>query len=189
MPVRLYFIRHGETEWSRSGRHTSRTDLPLTERGEQDARELGERLRATTFARVFSSPRQRARQTCALAALVAAAEIEADLAEWDYGEYEGKRSVEIRAARPDWNLFRDGCPGGEMPAEVSARADRVITHLRAFEGNVALFSHGHFGCVLATRWIGLPVIEGQHFHLATVSLTILGYESSQLKVPVIELGS
>jgi broad specificity phosphatase PhoE len=189
MPVRLYFIRHGETEWSLSGRHTGHTDLPLTERGEQNARLLGERLRLVRFIRVFTSPSQRAHQTCALAALAPAAEIEPDLAEWDYGEYEGRRTADIRKVRPDWNLFRDGCPHGEMPAQISDRADRLIADLRALEGNIALFSHGHFGCVLAARWIGLPVIEGQHFQLLTASLTILGYESHDLELPVIVLGS
>ena len=189
MPVRLYFIRHGETEWSLSGRHTGHTDLPLTERGEQNARLLGERLRLVRFIRVFTSPSQRAHQTCALAALAPAAEIEPDLAEWDYGEYEGRRRADIRKVRPDWNLFRDGCPHGEMPAQISDRADRLIADLRALEGNIALFSHGHFGCVLAARWIGLPVIEGQHFQLLTASLTILGYEPHDPELPVIVLGS
>jgi broad specificity phosphatase PhoE len=187
MPPRLYLIRHGETEWSFSGRHTSRTDIPLTEQGEQDARKLGERLRAASFRRVFTSPMQRARQTCALAELTPVSEIEPDLAEWDYGDYEGLRSGEIRQTRPDWNLFRDGCPGGEMPAQVSDRADRLIARLRTLDGNVAVFSHGHFGCVLAVRWIGLPVIEGQKFVLGTTSLSILGCEPKRSDVPVIAL--
>ena len=172
----LYLIRHGETEWSLSGQHTGRTDIPLTARGEDEARELGQCLRAIPFARVLTSPRQRARRTCELAGLGPAAEIEPDLAEWDYGDYEGQRSVDIRKGRPDWNLFRDGCPNGEMPAQVSDRADRLIARLRALDGNVALFSHGQFGCVLAARWIGLPVVEAQHFLLGTASLSILGYD-------------
>ena len=176
MPLRLYLIRHGETAWSLTGQHTGRTDILLTEQGEQDARELAERLRAVRFSRVFTSPRQRARRTCELVGLDAVAEIEPDLAEWDYGDYEGQRSVEIRKGRPDWNLFRDGCPGGESPAQVSERADRVIARLRALEGNIAIFSHGHFGRVLAARWIGLPVGQAQHFLLSTASLSILGYE-------------
>ncbi|MGP8025357.1 MAG: histidine phosphatase family protein, partial [Acidocella sp.] len=138
--LQLYFIRHGETEWSLSGQHTGRTDIPLTARGEDEARELGPCLRAFKFARVLSSPRQRARRTCELAGLGPAAEIEPDLAEWDYGDYEGQRTVDIRKGRPDWNVFRDGCPRGEMPAQVSDRADRLIAHLRALDGNVALFS-------------------------------------------------
>jgi broad specificity phosphatase PhoE len=183
--VRLSLIRHGETEWSISGRHTSRTDIPLTEQGEQDARQLGHTLRATTFVRVFTSPMQRARRTCELAGLTPVAEVEPDLAEWNYGDYEGLRSLDIRKARPDWNLFQDGCPHGEMPAQVSDRADRIIARLRPLEGNIALFSHGHFGCVLAVRWIGLPVIEGQHFPLGTASLSIFGYETDRSQVPVI----
>ena len=176
MPLRLYLIRHGETAWSLTGQHTGRTDILLTEQGEQDARELAERLRAVRFSRVFTSPRQRARRTCELVGLDAVAEIEPDLAEWDYGDYEGQRSVDIRKGRPDWNLFRDGCPRGESPAQFSERADRVIARLRALEGNIAIFSHGHFGRVLAARWIGLPVGQAQHFLLSTASLSILGYE-------------
>ena len=187
MPPRLYLIRHGETEWSLAGRHTSRTNIPLTEQGEQDARQLGKRVRAANIAYVFTSPRQRARRTAALVGLPPVAEIEPDLAEWDYGDYEGQRSEEIRKGRPDWNLFRDGCPHGEMPGHVSDRADRLIARLRALDGNVALFSHGHFGCVLAVRWIGLPVIEGQHFLLGTASLSVLGYEPSRPEVPVVTL--
>ena len=176
MPLRLYFIRHGETEWSLSGQHTSRTDIPLTEQGEQDARELAERIHPARFSRVFTSPRQRARRTCELAGLGAVAEVEPDLTEWDYGEYEGQRSADILRARPDWNLFRDGCPRGETPVQISDRADRFVARLRALDGNVALFSHGHFGRVLAARWIGLPVKQAQHFLLSTASLSILGYE-------------
>ena len=153
MDSRLYLIRHGETAWSPTGQHTGRTDILLTEQGEQDAGELAERLQAVRFSRVFTSPRQRARRTCELVRMDAVAEIEPDLAEWDYGDYEGQRSVEIRKARPVWNLFRDGCPGGESPAQVSERADRVIARLRAREGNIAIFSHGHFGRVLAARWM------------------------------------
>jgi broad specificity phosphatase PhoE len=172
-----------------SGRHTSRTDLALIQQGEKGARKLEERLRAVSFIRVFASPSQRARQTCALAGLTPVAEIEPDLAEWDYGDYEGQRSVDIRKARLNWNLFRDGCPRGEMPAQISDRADRLIAHFRALDGNVALFSHGHLGCVLAARWIGLPVLGGQHFVLGTASLSILGYEPNNTELPVIELGN
>ena len=185
--LQLYFIRHGETEWSLSGQHMGRTDIPLTARGEDEARELGPCLREIQFARVLTSPRQRARRTCELAGLGPAAEIDPDLAEWDYGDYEGQRSVDIRKGRPDWNVFRDGCPRGEMPAQVSDRADRLIAHLRALDGTVALFSHGQFGCVLAARLIGLPAIEGQHFALGVASLSILGHEPSHPKVRVIAL--
>jgi broad specificity phosphatase PhoE len=186
-PLSLFIIRHGETEWSLSGRHTGRTDMPLTRQGERDARALGERLRAARITRVFTSPRERARQTCALAGLAPVAAIEPDLAEWDYGDYEGQRSADIRKGRPDWNLFRDGCPHGEMPAQVSDRADRLIARLRALDGAVALFSHGHFGCVLAVRWIGLPVIDGQHFLLGTASLSTLDSEPSHPEVPIVTL--
>ena len=187
MPPRLYLIRHGETEWSLSGRHTGRADIPLTAQGERDARHLGERLRAVSMTRVLTSPRDRAQRTAALVGLTPVAEIEPDLAEWDYGDYEGQRSVEIRRVRPDWELFRDGCPGGEMPAQISDRADRLIARLRALEGNIALFSHGHFGCVLAVRWVGLPVIDGQKFLLDAASLSILGQAPTRPEVAVIAL--
>ena len=183
----LYLIRHGETAWSISGQHTGRTDIPLTAQGEQDARALAEALRAVRFSRVFTSPRQRARRTCELVGLDAATEIEPGLVEWDYGDYEGQRSVDIRKRRPDWNLFRDGCPHGELPADVSDRADRLITQLRALQGNIAVFSHGHFGRVLAARWIGLPVSQAQHFLLSTASVSILGYEQNSTEESAIVL--
>ncbi|MDB6125138.1 MAG: phosphoglycerate mutase [Pedosphaera sp.] len=187
MLPRIYFIRHGETEWSLSGQHTGRTDIPLAGHGEDAARKLGERLRDIPFTRVLTSPRQRARRTCELAGLGSKAEIEPDLAEWDYGDYEGLRSVEILQKRPDWNIFRDGCPRGETPAQISGRVDRLIARLRALEGNVALFSHGHLGRVLAARWIGLPVSEAQHFILGTASLSILDFERNHVESPVIAL--
>ncbi len=186
-PLRLYLIRHGETEWSLSGKHTGSTDIALTKRGEDDARELAPCLGAVAFARVLTSPRRRARQTCELAGLGPAAEIEPSLAEWDYGLYEGQRSEDIRQERPDWEIFRDGCPGGETPAEVSDRADRLLSSLRALHGNVALFSHGHFGRVVAARWIGLPVIEGRRFALGTASMGILGRDPGHSDAPVIAL--
>jgi len=184
---RVFIVRHGETEWSMSGRHTGRSDIPLTARGEDRARAIGSRLRGVPFTRVLVSPRQRARRTCELAGLGLKAEVDQNLAEWDYGDYEGKTSVEIREERPDWNLFRDGAPGGEMPAQVSARADRLIAHLRTLEGNIALFTHGHFSRVLAARWIGLAVMEGQHFLLDTACLGILDYEHKRADAPVIGL--
>lgn len=186
-PLRLYLVRHGETEWSLSGRHTGRTDIPLTAHGENEARELAPRLRNIPFAHVLTSPLQRARQTCELAGLSPMAIIEPDLAEWDYGDYEGQHSVDVRKKRPDWNIYRDGCPHGDMPAQVSERADRLIAHLRTLDGNIALFSHGQFGCVLAARWIGLPLIEAQHFTLGTASLSILGYDPRHPEVAVIAL--
>ena len=185
MLPRVYLIRHGETEWSLAGRHTSRTEITLTARGEGEARELGERLREIPFVRVLTSPRLRARRTCELAGLDSAAEIEPDLAEWDYGDYEGLRSAEILAGQRDWNLFRDGCPRGETPAQVSARADRLMARLRALDGNVALFTHGHFGRALGVRWIGLPTSAAQHFLLSTASLSVLGYEHDRSDQPAI----
>ena len=184
---RLYLVRHGETAWSRSGQHTGRTDIPLTEQGEQDARELAERFRGVSFSRVFTSPLKRARRTCELAALNKVAEIEPDLAEWDYGDYEGKRVGDIRKGQPDWNVFRDGCPDGESPAQVSKRADRLIATLRTVEGDLAIFSHGHFGRVLAARWIGLEIEQAQHFLLSTASLSILGYGHNLAEEPAIVL--
>ncbi len=186
-PGCLYLVRHGETEWSLSGRHTGRTDIALTARGEDEARGLAPRLRDIRFSHVLTSPLQRARRTCERAGLGAAAEIEADLAEWDYGDYEGQRSVDIRKQRAGWNVFRDGCPHGETPAQVSARADRLIARLHALDGNVALFSHGQFGCVLAARWIGLPLIEAQHFTLGPASLSILGVDPHHPEVAVVAL--
>ena len=183
----LYLMRHGETAWSLSGQHTGRTDIPLTERGEQDARKLADRLRTLKFSRVFTSPLKRARLTCELAGLGELAEIEPDLVEWDYGDYEGQRTADIRAARPGWNVFRDGCPGGESPAQVSERADRLIARLRTLEGNIAIFSHGHFGRVLAARWIGLEIRQAQNLLLSTASVSILGYEHNLAEVPAIVL--
>ena len=184
--MELYLMRHGETAWSRTGQHTGRTDLPLTEHGEAEARNLAALLRGVTFDRVFTSPRLRARRTCELAGH-AHAIVEPDLAEWDYGDYEGLRSVEIQKERPGWNIFRDGCPGGESPADVSARADRLIARLRAEGGNVAAFTHGHYGRVLAARWIGLPVIEGQHFAISVASVGVLGFEPSHPETMALEL--
>lgn len=173
--LRIYLIRHGETAWSLSGQHTGRTDLPLTTEGEHEARKVAERLRAVKFSRVFTSPLLRARRTAELAGLGAEAEIEPDAAEWDYGDYEGRRSDEIRKERPDWNIFEDGCPHGEDPPQVSERADRLIARFQKLQGNVALFAHGQFGRVLGSRWIGLPVRHAQHFLLSTASVSILGY--------------
>ena len=183
----LYLVRHGQTAWSLSGQHTGRTDIPLTAYGEDEARGLMPWLARIRFSRVLTSPRQRARRTCELAGLGQRAEIEPDLAEWDYGDYEGMLSSDIRMGRPDWNAFRDGCPNGEMPAQVSARADRLIARLCTMDGNVALFSHGDFALVLVARWIGLPVAEGQHFSMGTASLSILSYNPAHPEVRVIAL--
>ncbi|WP_088348567.1 MULTISPECIES: histidine phosphatase family protein [Rhodomicrobium] len=184
---RLYLVRHGETEWSLTGQHTSRTDLPLTAKGEEESRALAPWLGFVAFERVFTSPMQRAKRTCELAGLGARAEVEPDLAEWDYGDYEGKRTVDIRQQHPDWDVFRDGCPHGETPEQISARADRLIARLGSMTGNIALFSHGQFGPALAARWIGLPVAEGQHLSLGTASLNILGHHRSRPELRVIAL--
>jgi broad specificity phosphatase PhoE len=182
----VYLARHGETVWSLSGQHTGRTDLPLTERGERNARTLGERLRGMTIAKVFTSPLQRAVRTCDLAGFGAVAEIDPDLVEWDYGQYEGRRTAEIHAERPNWDLFRDGCPGGESPDQVGARADRVIARVRAVKGDVLVFSSGHFLRVLAARWLRLDAAGGRYLLLSTASLSALGYEHN-LAEPVIRL--
>ena len=159
----------------------------MTAQGEDEARELKPWLTHRQFARVFTSPRQRAKRTCELAGLGSQAELEPDLAEWDYGDYEGKLSSDIHKQRPDWNVFRDGCPGGEMPVDVVARADRLIARLCTMEGTIALFSHGQFGVALAARWIGLPVVAAQHFWLGTASLNVLGYNPAHPEIRVIAL--
>jgi probable phosphoglycerate mutase len=185
LPI-VYLARHGETAWSLSGQHTGLTDLPLTERGERNARRLGERLRGLTFAKVFTSPLVRAARTCELAGFRGVAEVDRDLVEWDYGDYEGRRTVEIHAQRPDWQLFRDGCAGGESPEQVGVRADHVVSRVRAIQGNVLLFSSGHFLRVLAARWLGLEPGAGRYFLLSTASVSALGYEHN-LSQPVIRL--
>lgn len=183
----IYLARHGETAWSLSGQHTGLTDLPLTARGERNASRLRQRLAGLTFVKVFTSPLQRARRTCELAGFGPVAEIDNDLLEWNYGEYEGRRTSEIRAERPNWQLFRDGCPGGESPEQVAARADRAVCRLRAVQGDVLLFSSGHFLRVLAVRWIGLELTANARlFMLSTASLSAVGYEDS-LERPVIRL--
>ena len=186
LPV-IYVARHGETAWSLSGQHTGLTDLPLTERGERNAGRLGERLKGLSFAKVFTSPLQRAARTCELAGFGAGAEVDGDLLEWNYGEYEGRRTAEILAERPDWQLFRDGCPGGESPDQIGARADRVVSRLRAIRGDVLLFSSGHFLRVLAARWLGLEPGAGRYFLLSTASLGTLAYEHNNRSEPVIRL--
>jgi broad specificity phosphatase PhoE len=172
----VYLARHGETAWSLSGQHTGLTDLPLTPHGELNAKQLGKRLRGIKFDRVFVSPLQRARQTCKLAGFDHLAEVDADLVEWNYGDYEGKTTAEIRIQRADWKVFRDGCPGGESVADVSARADRVITKWRALGGQTLVFSSGHFLRAVGARWLGLEAGAGRFFHLSTAALSALGYE-------------
>jgi probable phosphoglycerate mutase len=185
LPV-AYLARHGETAWAADGRHTGRTDIPLTERGEADGRRLGARLAGLSFVRVWTSPAQRARRTCELAGFGAVAELDEDLWEWDYGEYEGRRSADIRAERPGWLLFRDGCPGGESPADVAVRADRVIARLRAVRGDVLVFSSGHLLRVLAARWLNLAAVDGRLFVLGTGALCALGYDHDRSE-PAIRL--
>jgi probable phosphoglycerate mutase len=181
-PADVYLIRHGETEWSLSGRHTGTTDLPLTENGRRAAERVGRALAGRDFALVLTSPLRRARETCTLAGLGAVAELERDLAEWDYGAYEGLRTEEIRRGRPGWMVFRDGCPGGESPEEVAARADRVIARAHGTAGPVALFAHGHFLRVLAARWIGLSASHGARLLLDTATLSVL---SAYQEVPAL----
>ncbi|MGO4557358.1 histidine phosphatase family protein [Rhizobiales bacterium 3FA27D7] len=172
----ITLVRHGETEWSATGKHTGRTDIPLTATGEDAARGLGDRLKGKSFAAVWSSPSSRARRTAELAGFGALAEVKPDLAEWDYGAYEGLKTKEILVERSGWNLYRDGCPGGESVAEAGARADRVVQALRAVNGNVLVFSSSHFLRTLAARWLGLPASQGALFVLDTASISTLGYE-------------
>jgi probable phosphoglycerate mutase len=180
----IYLARHGETAWTITGQHTSVTDLPLTPRGERNAQLLGKRLAGCNFAKVLTSPLQRARRTCELAGFGSVAEVDQDLMEWNYGDYEGVRTAEIHAKRPDWDLFRDGCPNGESPQQVAARADRVIGRVRAIKGNVLIFSSGHFLRVLAARWLGIEPAGGRFFMLSVSSLSALSYEHD-LSHPVI----
>jgi broad specificity phosphatase PhoE len=182
----IYLIRHGETAWTLSRQHTGLTDIPLTERGERDARRLGEHLRGGTVAHIFTSPLQRARRTCEIAGFGGVAVVDPDLVEWDYGEFEGLTTAQIRERRPDWQLWGDGCPGGESVATAGARADRVIARLRALDCDVGVFSSGHFSRVLAARWLGLDASCGRFFALSTTTLSILGYEHDKSD-PVIKL--
>lgn len=185
--MKIYLVRHGETAWTLSGQHTGVTDLGLTAHGEEESRALAPRLRPLAFARVLVSPRLRARQTCALAGFGEVSELEPDLAEWDYGRYEGLSSEDIRRENPEWNIWRDGCPGGESPADVSARADRLISRLCTTQDTIALFSHGQFSAALAVRWIGLALVEGQHFALHTASVSALGLAGHHPDRRMIEL--
>ena len=186
LPV-VYLARHGETAWTLSGQHTGLIDLPLTPNGERNAQRLGERLKGMKFAKVFTSPLQRAARTCELAGFGAVAETDPDLVEWNYGQYEGLRLDEILRERPDWQIFRDGCPGGESPAQIGERADRVVKRVRSVPGNVLLFSSGHFLRVLASSWLALgPGCASRYLLLSTASLSALGYEHN-LSEPAIRL--
>jgi broad specificity phosphatase PhoE len=185
LPI-VYLARHGETEWSLSGRHTGLMDLPLTERGERNARQLGVRLQGLNFINVFTSPLQRAARTCELAGFKDVAETMPELVEWNYGAFEGRTSGDILAEQPDWQLFRDGCPGGETPDQIGARADRVVSRVRGIDGNVLLFSSAHFLRVLTARWLGLEPAGGRLLVLSTASVSELGYERNRTQ-PVIRL--
>jgi probable phosphoglycerate mutase len=172
----IWLVRHGETAWSLAGQHTGRTDIPLTARGEQDAAALQPRLAGHSFAKVLSSPLIRARRTCELAGFGGVAVNDPNLLEWDYGEYEGRRTAEIRSERPDWKPFEDGSPGGETLAQVAARADRVVEQLRALNADALLFAHRDILRVIVARWLGLPAVNGQHFYMDPASISVLGYD-------------
>ncbi|MHB8415692.1 MAG: histidine phosphatase family protein [Acidiferrobacteraceae bacterium] len=173
---KVYLVRHGETAWSLSGQHTGHTDVPLTERGEHDAQALSARLHGLSFAKVLSSPLKRAWRTGELAGFCECVQADPDLTEWDYGIYEGRRTVDIRAARPGWRLFEDGCPDGETLVEISARAERVIARIHALESDVLVFAHRDILRILAARWVALPALEARRFQLAPASVSILGYD-------------
>ena len=187
MADQVYLIRHGETDWSLAGRHTGLTDVPLTVRGEVQARSIGRRLGSLAFSAVLASPLQRARRTCELAGLPVPPALDDRLREWNYGEFEGLTGAQIRQRQPDWEVFRDGCPGGESPQQVQARAEEVIARLRQLPGRVAVFSHGHFLRALAVRWIRVPLTHGGNFGLVAGALSQLGYEHQRLEEPAIQL--
>lgn len=182
----VYLIRHGETAWTISRQHTGLTDLPLTPDGEADARRLAGYIPKKNFVKVLTSPLQRAKRTCELAGFGPVAELDPDLVEWHYGDFEGKTTAEIRAIQPNWNVFRDGCPNGESVAQISARADRVIAKIRQLAGDVLVFSSGHFSRVLASRWLGQDAAFGRFLLLSTTTLSVLGYDHG-LDEPVIKL--
>jgi broad specificity phosphatase PhoE len=185
----IWLVRHGETEWSLSGQHTGRTDIPLTARGEHDAAALKPRLAGRSFAKVFSSPSIRARRTCELAGFGDVAVIDPDLFEWAYGQYEGRRTVDIRAERPNWKLFEDGNPGGETLAQVAARADSVVARLRALNADALLFAHRDILRVIAARWVGLPASEAQRFYIDPASISVLGYDHTASEPLIRKLNS
>jgi broad specificity phosphatase PhoE len=179
MQAMIWLVRHGETEWSRTGKHTGRTDIPLTEEGRVIARRLASALIGQSFTRVLSSPLLRARETCELAGLGATVQLRDSLMEWDYGQFEGKTTPEIHHTHPGWSLWRDGAPAGESIEQMRRRVDAVVDELHALEGNVAVFAHGHLLRVLASRWVGLPVDAGRLFALGTASISKLGYERTE----------
>src|SRR5262249_39663093 len=182
---RLFLARHGDTPWTVSGQHTGRTDLALNRQGEQNARQLGERLHQNSFVRVFVSPLQRAAKTCELAGYGTRAEVDSDLLEWDYGSFEGKTTDEILKECPDWQLYRDGCPQGESPDDVASRADRFIARVREIRGDTLAFSSGHIIRMIAARWLGLPAAAGRFFYCRPASVGVLGYEHNSCAEPII----
>ncbi|HTU17537.1 MAG TPA: histidine phosphatase family protein [Gemmataceae bacterium] len=184
---KLFLARHGDTAWTDAHRHTGRTDLPLNEQGEEDARQLGERLRGFSFVRVFTSPLQRASRTCELAGFGAVAEVDADLLEWDYGRFEGKFTSDVLKEHPGWELFRDGCPDGESPGDVAARADRFIARVVAMKGDVLAFSSGHIIRMIAARWNGLAPAAGRVFYCRPASVGVLGFEHDSREEPILRL--
>jgi broad specificity phosphatase PhoE len=182
---RLFLTRHGDTAWTDSHQRTGRTDLPLNERGEERARQIGERLRQFSFSRVFTSPLRRASRTCELTGFGAVAEVDPDLVEWDYGRFEGKLTKDILKEWPGWELFRDGCPDGERPGDVAARADRFVAKVRGVTGDVLAFSSGHVIRMIAARWLGFPPAAGRHFYCRPASVGVLGYEHGSFDEPII----
>jgi broad specificity phosphatase PhoE len=184
---RLFLARHGDTEWTDKRRKTGRTDLPLNERGEERARQIGERLHQFSYAQVFTSPLQRASRTCVLAGFGDVAHADSDLVEWDYGSFEGKLTADIDKDRPGWELFRDGCPGGEMPQDVAQRADRFISRVLNADGDVLAFSSGHIIRMIAARWLGLPPAAGRFFYCRPASVGVLGFEHECQDEPIIGL--
>jgi probable phosphoglycerate mutase len=184
---RLFVARHGDTAWTESRQHTGRTDIPLNERGEERARQLGEQLRRFSFSQVFTSPLQRASKTCKLAGFGAVAETDADLVEWDYGRFEGKLTKDIVKERPGWEIFRDGCPDGESPTDVATRADRFIARARGLDGDVLAFSSAHIIRMIAARWLGLPPAAGRFFFCRPASVGVLAFEHKSRNEPIIGL--
>ncbi|HYT94807.1 MAG TPA: histidine phosphatase family protein [Gemmataceae bacterium] len=184
---KLYLARHGDTAWTDSHQHTGRTDLPLNERGEDHARQLGDRLRGFSFARIFTSPLQRASKTCELAGFGVGAEVENDLLEWDYGRFEGKRTTDVLKEWPGWELYRDGCPGGESPEDVAMRANRFLARVHSIDGDVLAFSSGHIIRMIAARWCGLTPTAGRVFFCRPASFGVLGFEHDSREQPIIRL--
>jgi probable phosphoglycerate mutase len=184
---RLFLVRHGQTAWTETHQHTGLTDLPLNRQGEEHARQLGTRLNPFRFAGVFSSPLQRASRTCELAGFADAAQLDADLVEWNYGRYEGLRTSEIRQERPGWDLFRDGCPEGESPEQVAARAGRFLSRIQNSPGDVLVFSSGHIIRMIAARWLKLPPAAGRCFSCSPASIGVLAFEHNSVEEPVISL--